>query len=549
MKKNITILLLAALFLSSCADSWLDRQYQGGNISQEQYDKLSSEKMEGTLLGLYAMIYTMGGDQHDEFGQRSIDLWGDLLSGDIALTNKTYGWLYTDEQMLTVSARTGTIWSFYYNMLHNINTIVFSIENSSKIMNLIAENGYPGDGGAYTYTEEETMYALYMAQALAMRGYCYGNLARWYTPVMKSSYMTGYTIDTYKCVPLYTESNMDSPQALSTSAEVYNRVFSDLSTSIMLFEKFGAYYEEVQGSKYNRDTKLIININVARGLIAYSYLNAAPYYKNVDNEKMKNYYRLAHKYANDVILSGEFSILKNDELCTTGFNNVNHSSWMWGQNVVVETAGGLKSWFGQMDIHSYSYAWAGDTKVLDDGLKTDIEARAWDGRINWFNDGKKKSTFKDCPDGKFFSAQSPTSTAEEDIDREWLSDNIFMRYESMFLIASEACYFIDSLAASADYLTQITDERMNLNYPFAQDDYTAYKASLSNGATLLKEIEYNWRVEMWGEGYGLQTFRRLTGTKKRGGNHDYAGGSEVNASDHSFNMNIPGSEATYNPNI
>ena len=112
MKKNITILLLAALFLSSCADSWLDRQYQGGNLSQEQYDKLSSEKMEGTLLGLYAMIYTMGGDQHDEFGQRSIDLWGDLLSGDIALTNKTYGWLYTDEQMLTVSARTGTIWSF-----------------------------------------------------------------------------------------------------------------------------------------------------------------------------------------------------------------------------------------------------------------------------------------------------------------------------------------------------------------------------------------------------------------------------------------------------
>jgi hypothetical protein len=222
---------------------------------------------------------------------------------------------------------------------------------------------------------------------------------------------------------------------------------------------------------------------------------------------------------------------------------------MWGQNVVVETSGGLKSWFGQMDIHSYSYAWAGDTKVLDDVLKTDIEARAWDGRINWFNDGKKKSTFKDCPDGKFFSAQSPESTAEEDIDREWLSDNIFMRYESMFLIASEACYFIDSLSASADYLTQITDERMNTKYPFAQDDYTTYKTSLSNGATLLKEIEYNWRVEMWGEGYGLQTFRRLTGTKKRGGNHDYSGGSEVNASDHSFNMNIPSSEATYNPNI
>ena len=199
-----------------------------------------------------------------------------------------------------------------------------------------------------------------------------------------------------------------------------------------------------------------------------------------------------------------------------------------------------------MDIHSYSYAWAGDTKVIDENLKTMIPA--WDGRSRWFNDGSKKSAFRDCPDGKFYSAANPTSTTDADLDREWLSDNVFMRMESMYLIAAEACYFIDSLEASKGYLTQITDERLNSAYPLAASDYEEYKNSLT-GETLRKQIEYNWRIEMWGEGYGLQTFRRLTGKKTRGGNHDVGGGTEVKAEDAAFNMNIPSSEATYNPNI
>ena len=184
--------------------------------------------------------------------------------------------------------------------------------------------------------------------------------------------------------------------------------------------------------------------------------------------------------------------------------------------------------------------------MIDENLKNLIPA--WDGRSRWFNDGSKQSAFKDCPDGKFYSAVSPNSTKAEDIDREWLSDNVFMRIESMYLIAAEACYFIDSLDASKNYLTAITDQRLNDEYPLAASDYETYKSTLI-GEKLIKEIELNWRVEMWGEGYGLQTFRRLTGTKKRGGNHDVGAGAEVKASDASFNMNIPSSEATYNPEI
>ena len=48
------------------------------------------------------------------------------------------------------------------------------------------------------------------------------------------------------------------------------------------------------------------------------------------------------------------------------------------------------------------------------------------------------SSFAYCPDGKFYSAKCPNSTKTDDIDREWLNDNIYMRIESMYLIAAEA---------------------------------------------------------------------------------------------------------------
>ena len=181
------------------------------------------------------------------------------------------------------------------------------------------------------------------------------------------------------------------------------------------------------------------------------------------------------------------------------------------------------------------------------------EIPTWDARTKWFNDGTANSRFKGCPDGKFFSAASPSSTKDEDIDREWLSDNIFMRIESMILIQAEALYYQARYTDAYDALLTLTDERINTDYPFWSDDYDADKLTwTSDPRQLLKAIYYNWRMEMWGEGYGLQTFRRLGvefGQRVRGGSHDYNAGGRVTPTEASFNMDIPSSEAIYNPNI
>lgn len=557
MKTNkifFAALAAATLFLGSCSDNFLQRDPMGSVITQPQYDKLD-DALEGTLRGIYTVMYEVS--DHDEFGQRSIDMYGDLLSGDMALTSQTYGWFYQDEYGRTRTSRSGMMWGYYYGMLHNVNLVCKTVHVQSDIAEKWKLYGAPTDGLAvknsegdtlYTYTEQEAVTACLYAQALTMRGYIYSGLLRFFIPTTSHLFENGQTLLSYLAFPMYDETNMDSgAQPLAYTIDAYKKVEEDLTLAIGLFGAFEEYRP--------RASKLEADINVARGLLAYSYLNKAGQGggKNNVNECMTE----ALKYANDVINSGAYTILPAADLTTNGFNDFNSKNWIWGQDVTTETAGGLASFWGQVDIHSYSYAWSGDTKVIDKNLYDAIPE--WDGRKNWFNDGKKNSSFLLCPDGKFFSAaNNQGSTAADDIDREWLSDNVFMRYESMFLIAAEAAYELGDYTASADYLKQLLDNRINVYNPSAAADYATYCTTLSDPTTLFLQIHHNWRVEMWGEGYGLQTFRRLeskyqaaAGAKiKRGSNHLSDGGKEIEYSDETkYTMTIPSSEIDYNPNI
>lgn len=545
-KYFIIALFMVTLTMVSCSESFLDQPPYGSVITQEQYEKLDGA-LEGSMRGIYSMMYAVS--DHDLFGKRSLDLSTDMLSGDIALTAYSYGWYHTDESGQTAIGRTGYVWSYYYGILRNINKVLNMVSAQSDITKRVAEFGLPNtyneksekyynivDGDTLaTFTLLEAELAGYYAQALAMRGYCYSNLINLYAP---TNIQLGGAWESEVVCPIYNENNLEEAQPVAVLKDVYQQVENDLTLAISYFDAFA--------ETNTRTTKLSVDGNVARAILAYSYLNKAV--PTLPSGPLN--FEKALKYAKEVIDSQEYKIISNANVLTTGFNDVSENSWMWGQDVTTETAGGLASFFGQVDIHSYSYAWAGDTKVIDQILYDSIPA--FDIRKKWFNDGKKNPTFKLCPDGKFFSAKNPTSTADEDIDREWLSDNVFMRIESMYLIAAEASYRLQDYTGAIDYLRAITDQRVD-TAATAATAYAEYIAKL-DASNLLAQIEYNWRVEMWGEGYALQTFRRLSPEtekgvdgRKRGGNHSVNAGTAMKATADQFTFPIPSSETSYNP--
>lgn len=551
MKTFNKILALSALLsLSSCASSFLDKEPHGSTLTQAQYEKLDNT-LAGSMRGIYALLYTKSSSDHDEFGKRAIDMYSDILCGDMALTSYSYGWFYTDERGMSSTSRTGTVWYYYYKMLHNTNMVLKVINEQSQVTKKVAEYGLPntyntdgtmsvinGKDTVYTYAEHEVLEAGYYAQALTMRGYVLSGLTQLYAQT--TAQLNGNLRDA-KAFPVYDENNMDNAQGYSTLAEVYTQVESDLTNAIDYFDAFE--------KALTRSSKLEVNADVARGLLAYSYLNKANPNASSSSDAYRSAYTNALKYAKDVIESGKYSVLSNKEVWTNGFNDVNTACWMWGQDVTTETASGLASFFGQVDIHAYSYAWAGDTKAIDENLYNEIPD--FDARKRWFNDGTSLAKFKYCPDKKFFSAKCPTSTKQDDIDREWLSDNVFMRVEAMYLIAAEAEYRLGEYDQAKTYLQGITDQRVD-TASTAATEYDTYLAGL-NSTNLLAAIEYNWRVELWGEGYGLQTFRRLSpettadNKRRRGSNHAAEAGAEVDATASKFTFAIPSSETSYNP--
>ncbi len=556
MKKINSILVLAgALALSSCASSFLNREPNGSTVTQQQYEKLDNT-LEGSMRGIYALMYDMNSSDHDAFGKRAIDMYGDLLCGDMALTSYSYGWFYTDERGMTYTSRTGTVWAYYYKMLHNINSVLAVVNTQSEVVSKVAELGLPNaytkanlpcvidattKDTLYTYTENEVKEAGYYAQALTMRGYVYSCLLQLYTST--TSQLNG-NYETL-CFPVYDVITMDKSQPLSKISDVYAKLEGDLETAILYFDAFAA--------NSSRTSKLEANVDVASGILAYSYLNKGWPQGNKSGNAYKEAYTNALTYAEKVINSGSYSVLPNNDVWTNGFNDVNSSNWIWGQDVTTETASGLQSFFGQVDVHTYSYAWAGDTKAIDENLYKAMGE--YDARRRWFSDGADgyKAAFKYAPVRKFFSSKCPISTAQDDIDREWLSDNVFMRIEAMYLIAAEAEYRLGDYDKAKIYLTEVTSQRID-TAATAAAEYTAFEDGL-NQSNLLAAIELNWRVELWGEGYGLMTLRRLANEtsgdnkRKRGSNHCSDAGSEIDASAAKFIYQIPSSETSYNPNL
>ena len=154
---------------------------------------------------------------------------------------------------------------------------------------------------------------------------------------------------------------------------------------------------------------------------------------------------------------------------------------MWGVDFTAD-----QHWFslfwGQMDIFSYSYQWAGNIKAMDESLYSQIS-----------DDYVRKGQFgsyggvSTVPYNKFYHEGRTTGG-----QRQVTADLFYMRVAEMYLLAAEGAAEANNLADARTYLKALVGQRLT-------PGDTRYLAGLDKSG-LLAEITFQSRVEVWGEG-------------------------------------------------
>jgi hypothetical protein len=268
---------------------------------------------------------------------------------------------------------------------------------------------------------------------------------------------------------------------------------------------------------FTRANKNEVDVDVAKGLLAYTYA------------AMGNYAGVA-QLTNEVINTGGYSVMTESD-ALGGFNDASNAGWMWGQDVTLDNGLGLISWWGQMDIFSYSYAWAGDRKAIDQTLFDAIPAD--DVRKNQFFP-TNTSIYYLTPYNKFYDPARQIG-GQRNIE----TDYVFMRIAEMYLLNAEANAELGNEAAAQTSLKAILSQRL----PDA-----SYIDALS-GANLKKEVLLQTRIELWGEGKSYLSLKRNQQTVLRGSNHLSNVGVSIPYNDTRLTFEIPQAEILNNPNI
>lgn len=416
MKKNIKYLAIAALLSSTigCSDDLLDNSGVSGQSQPTRY-LTSSQLEQGTITnpaipaafvkGIYAqMIQTQTGGTtgHDDFGHKSYDIFGDFVSGDMALSQSTFGWYRANIAELQACEdftqdENRMIWRFYYRLIRGANNVIASLGGNDAMPETL-ENRHS------------------MGQAKAMRAFCYFYLTQYYQKEYNAS---------EEILPMYTEPIVTNLPK-TTAEEIYNLMESDLRTAISLLGDF------------NRGTKAEVNQDIAKTLLAY-----------VLGAKGGNDSEVA-TITKEVIDTNNYTMLASAEV-TNGFNDVASPSWMWGIDITETNELGLISWWGQIDAYSYSYAWAGDYKAIDANLYAAIPA----------DDARKAQFFNNPANGRHLQPLRKfyASATIGGASRTVTADYVYMRIEEVVLLNAEANAKAGNEAAARESLKALVSRR------------------------------------------------------------------------------------------
>ncbi len=497
MKRNYIIMLLlaASAMGSGCKKSFLDAKPTSFTTPEQlgAAAKQDPALLDGSITGLYTTMFTdgMGGTTgHDDFGQKGIDIYTDMLQSDMVLAGVNYGW-YTTIANYTAPVNFTTNpcyipFRYYYRQVFGANTLIDILGG---------DEATPTGPGAYTF-----------GQAKAMRAYAYFYLSQLYAK--------GYGDGSEKILPIYKSAKTEFVnQPKSKASDVWDFMVKDLRDAIVYLNGF------------TRAKKNQVDINVARGLLAYVLAARGTAADWAEVETLTAAIMAAYPKT-----TAAYVVYNGTNGATAGFNNSTAPAWMWGVDLTLDQGINLISWFGQVDVFTYSYAWAGDPKTIDRGLYDAI--RTDDIRKGQFNAPNQARPL--YPTQKIFDKGRVIGGA-----RYVTSSLIYMRSDEFYMLNVEAKANqnkdVEARTALASYLSdRITD--------------LSYLNSLS-GDDLKNEIYKQTRIEFWGEGKSYLAMKRGKRAVVRGSNHLFFANQAISADDPRLTFEIPQQEVLNNPNL
>ena len=385
----------------------------------------------------------------------------------------------------------------------------------------------------------------YRAIALGFRGYAYLQLSYLY----QQSYYVGvegtkwgkgehYDYSESKCVPIVTE-DTEGDQPLSTVKQVMQQITSDLETAYNIFQSIGMV---------KTATPTDFDGCVAANYLARAYMIMHDW----DN---------ALKYAQVVI--DNFPVLQGEDQILQGFSNINLPDVVFGCDITTDNSTVYMSFFSQMDAYSDGYAGIG---VWRAGFKPFVDRIADnDIRLKWFccyrstgvtYDQNRVTLRRDTPyrasveyqSVKFIGCGRDQIVASEGEDNSgWQNgDYIYLRSEEAYLMKAEILAHKGNLDEAKQTLTNFMETR--------QPDYVC---SATDKASLIEEINFQKRVEFWGEGMEYLDNRRLNIPVDRtdetwgASNNNHFSGAKVkyNQEDRHLRYQIPISEIENNTQL
>ena len=533
-KSKILMLALASMsLLSSCVDDADQSTYLTEQRRQELLGDDATGVIDAAVTAMYNDMqdYYMTDISHNYFGQKSFDYLTSLMGNDMVMTGRFGMSLnhYNCKYWAQSYAATANRWYEYYKCIDDANKI------------LIALNNVDPEG-------ESSLMQKYRAEALGFRGRAYLQLSYLY----QQSYYVGcedtewgkgehYDYSESKCVPIVTDKT-EGDQPLSTVKQVMKQVTDDLEACYKIYENLG-------------EIKTAANTDFD-GTVAAMYLARA--------------YMIMHQWDKALVYANavcdNYPVPENENDLLQGFSSLNLTDVVFGCDITADNASVYRSWFSQMDAYGAGYAaigvWRAGYGPFVDKIADD------DVRLKWFCcdrstgvdiEGKRVTLQRDLQrkarceyqSVKFIGAGRDAVLANADAIRRggsapgWeLGDYIYLRSEEAYFMKMEILAHKNDLQGAKELLEQVMVTR--------QPSYE-YKGDMTTQA-LIKEINFQKRVEFWGEGIEFLDNRRLNipldRTSEDPHNNHYSGSRfKIDQESRQFRYQIPIKEIENNKKL